>query len=181
MMSVSRLSSRLTWCLSALMVLTSLLLATSAFAGPSSTTTSISTSGSQLIPPLSPCKEGHHQLTIVVTTDAQNVAIGDYLWDSHHEYIRDSHKSFLVSYGLTKGPELASPFNPASEPTGRTTYVLNECYRTSEDILAHWAKTDAEWEDFEAIIVWMQTPGTTVVTLHDGTVRNALWQLDDIL
>lgn len=68
-----------------------------------------------------------------------------------------------------------------SIPHPKTPYVLNECYRTRDAILGHWLKTDAEWEDFEAIIEWMQRPGTTVVTLHDGVVRNSPWQLDDIL
>ncbi|WP_368563989.1 hypothetical protein [Pseudoxanthomonas sp. UTMC 1351] len=137
---------------------------------------------------LNPCVEGYHQLTIVVTTNAENVVDGDDLWDDHHAYIKSSHRfvagepaPFVVTYSLTKGVERENPLDPASNVTGRTTYVLNECYRTSEDILLHWSKTSAEWDRFVEIIAWMQRPGTQVVTLHDGVVRNSLWQLGDIL
>lgn len=137
---------------------------------------------------LNPCVEGYHQLTIVVTTDAENVADGDELWDDHHAYIRSSHKlvageptPFIIAYSLTKGADRVNPLDPASGVTGRTTYVLNECYRTSDDILLHWSKTSAEWDRFVEIIAWMQRPGTQVVTLHDGLVRNSLWQLNDLL
>lgn len=137
---------------------------------------------------LNPCIEGHHQLTIVVTTDAENVADGDELWDDHLAYIKSSHKyvggkpiPFIVAYSLSKGEERFEPLDPSSGPTGRTTYVLNECYRTSDDITLHWSKTSTEWDRFVEIIAWMQRPGTQVVTLHDGLVRNSLWQLNDIL
>jgi hypothetical protein len=137
---------------------------------------------------LNPCLEGHHQLTIVVTTDAANVADGDDLWNDHHAYIKSSHKyvageptPFIVAYSLSKGEERANPLDPGSSPTGRTSYVLNECYRASEDITLHWSKTSAEWDRFVEIIAWMQRPGTQVVTLHDGQVLNSLWQLNDLL
>lgn len=137
---------------------------------------------------LNPCTEGHHQLTIVVTTNAENVADGDDLWDDHHAYIKSSHRfvagkpaPFIVTYSLSKGVERENPLDPASNATGRTTYVLNECYRTSDDILLHWSKTSAEWDRFVEIIAWMQRPGTQVVTLHDGQVLNSLWQLNDLL
>lgn len=134
-----------------------------------------SSSGSTIGRQFNPCFEDYRKLTIVVNTQQENVAEGDRLWDSHHRYMRRSHKEFLITYSLTSGPELANPLDPGSAPTGRTTYVLNECYKTSADILRHWEKTDAEWQDFDEIIAWMQLPGTQVVTLHDGLVRNSLW------
>lgn len=163
--------------------LSGLLFAATALAGARGTETFAVASSSSLplVPPISPCKEDYHQLTIAVTTDAQNVADGDALWDSHLAYIKSSHRSFLVAYSLTKGEERSNPLDPGSPATGRTTYVLNECYRTSQDIALHWSKTSTEWTRFVEIIAWMQRPGTQVVTLHDGLVRNALWQLNDIL
>ncbi|WP_200303314.1 hypothetical protein [Streptomyces adelaidensis] len=122
-----------------------------------------------------PCKAAYKQLTIMVTTEKRNVAEGDRLWDSHAGYIRASHRGLLVTYSLAKGPELSDPLDPASAPTGRVTYALTECYRTSADIQRHWRKTAAEWHDFNALVDWMKRPGTQVVTLHDGRVRNSLW------
>ncbi|MFJ4409029.1 hypothetical protein [Streptomyces sp. NPDC088910] len=122
-----------------------------------------------------PCTAQDHLLTIAVTTDAKNVAVGDRLWDSHARFVRSTHQSFLVAYGLAKGPERADPLDPASALTGRTVYVLNECYRTSADISRHWKITSTRWPEFQAVLDWMHTPGTQVVTLHDGQVRNSLW------
>ncbi|WP_424888904.1 hypothetical protein [Streptomyces sp. XH2] len=130
--------------------------------------------------PVNACKQGSHKLTIVVTTDEANVADGDRLWDSHAAYMKSSHQALLVTYGLAKGPERSDPLDPASAPTGRTTYALDECYRTSADIAEHWQKAAAEWPDFNAIVAWMRRPRTQVVTLHDGAVRNSLWQAGDV-
>ncbi|MBP2406178.1 hypothetical protein [Streptomyces syringium] len=127
-------------------------------------------------PPPRACRQGDHKLTIVVTTDKANVADGDRLWDSHHVYMRSSHQDFLITYALAKGPERSNPLDPASAATGRTTYALDECYRTGADIGKHWKKAAAEWKDFNALVTWMRRPHTQVVTLHDGTVRNSLWQ-----
>lgn len=179
MMFPSRLSSRFAWRLIAPLALSALAFSAAALAGSPDITASNSTSDSHSASRLNPCKEGYHQLTIAVTTGPQNVADGDRLWDSHHAYIRRSHRPFLVAYSLSEGPELRNALDPTSAPTGNTTYVLNECYRTSADIIEHWAKTSTEWQDFGAIISWMQRPGTTVVTLHDGVVRNSLWQIGD--
>lgn len=128
-----------------------------------------------LTPPLNPCKAGFHMLTIIVTTKEENVTDGNQIWDSHYAYMKDSHKGFLITYSLSEGPELKNPLDPLSDPTGKTMFVLNECYETSEDILKHWTKTAAEWPDFNALIDWMQRPGTKVVTLHDGLIRNSLF------
>ncbi|WP_446039123.1 hypothetical protein [Streptomyces sp. SID1121] len=101
------------------------------------------------------------------------VDAGDRLWDSHAGFVKDTHQPFLISYSLAKGPERSDPLDPASAPTGRPVYVLNECYRSSADISKHWKITAAQWPDFQAILRWMRTPGIQVVTLHDGQVRNA--------
>ncbi|PEA06257.1 hypothetical protein [Bacillus cereus] len=128
-----------------------------------------------LIPPLNSCKVGFHTLTIMITTKGVNVAAGNQLWDSHYAYMKNSHKGFLITYSLSEGPELENPLDPQSNPTGKTIFVLNECYKTSEDILKHWAKTAAEWPEFNALLDWMQRPGTKVVTLHDGIIRHSLF------
>lgn len=129
-----------------------------------------------LVPPLNPCKESFHKLTIMVTTKAENVADGYRLWDSHRAYMEASHKNFLITYSLSEGRELKNPLDPNSDPTGNTMFVLNECYETSADVLKHWGKTAAEWPDFNELIAWMHRPGTKVATLHDGLVRNSLFQ-----
>lgn len=114
-------------------------------------------------------------LTIMVTTKEENVSNGNQLLDSYYAYMKNSHKSFLITYSLSKGPELKNPLDPLANPTGKTMFVLNECYKTREDILKHWTKTAAEWPDFNALIGWMQKPGIKVVTLHDGLIRNSLF------
>lgn len=93
-------------------------------------------------------QKGYHQLTIMVTTDPEGVPEGDALWNSHHAYVRDRHQDILITYSLTKGTDLSNPLDPGSAPTGKTSYVLNECFRTSADIHNHWAWVSAEWPDF---------------------------------
>ncbi|MGW7199120.1 hypothetical protein [Streptomyces chryseus] len=116
-----------------------------------------------------------HELTIVVTTDQQNVAEGDLLWQSYYDFMRHSQRDVLITFSLAKGPERSNPLDPASPETGRTTYALSENCRTANDLTQHWHRAAESWPDFNAFIAWMQRPDTQVVTLHDGQVQNSLW------
>src|SRR5438876_390037 len=71
-------------------------------------------SSSNAAQPDNPCKNNDHMLTIVVTTQLQNVADGDKLWDSHYKYMRRSHRDFVLTYSLTKGDEQSNPLDPNS-------------------------------------------------------------------
>lgn len=150
--------------------------ASSPIASSASTKPSPSVSSPLPCKDINPAKKGMHKLTIMVITTEENVADGDKLWQSHQEYMRKSHQDLLITYTLTKGPELQNALNPKSGPTGRTMYVLNEAYKTTQDIFKHWDKTAAEWKDFNNIIAWMTRPGTQVYTLHDGVIQSSLWQ-----
>jgi hypothetical protein len=79
----------------------------------------------------------------------------------------------LLSYTISKGPELSNPMDPNSEPTGRTTFVIDEYYESPAGIARHWQES-MNWPEMSSDIpAWMAK--ATVVTLHNGTVVQALW------
>ena len=79
----------------------------------------------------------------------------------------------LLSYSISKGPQLASPFDPASAPTGKTMYVLDEVYESPAGIAEHWKQAAETWKDLAAILRWGEKG--EVATLHNGTIVQALW------
>lgn len=134
----------------------------------------------ELIDQQNPCPGNYYQLIIMVVAAPDsiipgNIETGDALWKSHAQFMQTTHQQFLVSYSLTKGPQLANPLDPYSAPTGNTIYVLNECYKQLNDIALHWAYTEKYWSDFNAIIAWMETEGNQVFTSHMGVVQHSIW------
>ena len=78
-----------------------------------------------------------------------------------------------MEYSVSKGPELSNPLDPTSDPTGRTTFVLDEVYESPAGIGRHWQDTTDNWADLSAVLAW--SAKATVATLHNGSVVHALW------
>ncbi len=79
----------------------------------------------------------------------------------------------LLDYTISKGPELSNPMDPGSKPTGKTIFVLDEYYESPAGIARHWQDGMDNWADMSAVVAW--SGKATVVTLHNGTVVQALW------
>ena len=120
---------------------------------------------------------GKSHLIIVWTVGADEVAEGDRIFASHAEWMKGHPRdgdAALLEYTVSKGPELSNPLDPASEPTGRTTFVLDEYYESPAGIARHWQDGMANWPELStAVPAW--SAKATVVTLHNGKVVQALW------
>ena len=85
--------------------------------------------------------KGTSHLVIMFTVGPDDVAEGDRLFASHGEFMeghpRDADLA-LLDYSVSKGPELSNPMDPSSEPTGNTTFVIDERYASPAGIANHW-------------------------------------------
>ncbi len=100
-------------------------------------------------------KKGKTQLLITWVATPDKVAEMDRLVESHGSWMAKAHDSegsnALLSYDLSKGPELENPLDPSSKSTGNTRYVLSEVYDSLAGIENHWRQsrslgvTSARW------------------------------------
>ena len=119
---------------------------------------------------------GETHLTIMFTVEAEDVAEGDRLFASHGQWMKGHPREgdvALLEYTVSKGPELSNPLDPSSEPTGRTIFVLDEYYASPAGIARHWQDSTDNFPGLPDLLAWAAK--ATVVTLHNGTVVQALW------
>jgi hypothetical protein len=121
---------------------------------------------------------GNQQLTIVFTATPDLVEEGDRLFENHAAWMARSHHRdgdrALLSYDVAKGPELSGPLDPSSEPTGNTTFVLNEVYETPAGVEFHWREAAEGWEKLGEMVEWAGKC-KAVTTLHGSQVIQSLW------
>jgi hypothetical protein len=79
----------------------------------------------------------------------------------------------LLSYNFAKGPELSSPLDASSEPTGNTRYVLNEVYESPAGVADHWQQAQKSWVDFMPMVEMISSCNPQ--TLHSGPIAESLW------
>lgn len=119
---------------------------------------------------------GKTHLVITWTVGPDLVDEADEIFRSHAEWMKSHPRegaTALLSYRISKGPELASPFDPASAPTGNTMYVLDEVYGSPEGLAEHWRQAAETWPDLGRILEWGAKG--SVVTQHGGTIVHSLW------
>jgi len=119
---------------------------------------------------------GKTHIIIMWTVAPENVAEMDRIVASHGEWMKGHPRegdTALLSYSISKGPELANPLDPNSAPTGDTIYVLDEFYESPAGVTRHWADATANWKDLGAVVE-VSAKGK-VATLHCGTAVQALW------
>lgn len=119
---------------------------------------------------------GKTSLVIVWTVRPHDVAEGDRIFESHAKWMTGHPReggAALLSYRISKGPELSNPMDPNSAPTGDTVFVLTEVYESPAGVAEHWKQAVETWQDLPAIIDWSSKG--KVATLHSGTVVQALW------
>src|SRR4051794_22825577 len=120
---------------------------------------------------------GKSHLVIMWTVGPDEVAEGDRIFASHGEWMEGHPRegdTALLSYTVSKGPELSNPVDPNSEPTGRTVYVLDEYYESPAGVARHWQDGMDNWAD-DLSAVMEASAKATVTTLHSGTVMQGLW------
>ncbi len=88
---------------------------------------------------------------------------------THHR----SGEKALLSYNLSKGPELSNPMDPNSAPTGDTCFVLSEIYESKAGVLDHFEQTNESWGDFPAARKVMEKCKVMAVT--GASIINSLW------
>ena len=120
---------------------------------------------------------GKTQLVITWVAGPDKVAEIDRLVESHGSYMAKTHdrdgSHALVSYDLSKGPELENPLDPGSKSTGNTRYVLSEVYTSPAGIANHWQVSAESWSDFTAMVELLST--CQPQTLHGGSIAASLW------
>jgi hypothetical protein len=119
---------------------------------------------------------GKTHIIIMWTVGPDDVAEGDRIFASHAEWMKGHPRegdTALLSYSISKGPELANPMDPNSEPTGDTIFVLDEFYESPAGVVRHWQDAIDNWQDIGAVVEWGAKG--KVATLHFGTAVQALW------
>jgi hypothetical protein len=119
---------------------------------------------------------GRTNIVVMWVVGPDEVAEGDRIFTSHAKWMTGHPRSgeeALLSYTISKGPELSDPVDPNSAPTGNTIFVLNEVYQGPAGVPEHWRQAVESWEDLPAFMEWSRR--NTVSTLHDGVVVQSLW------
>jgi hypothetical protein len=120
---------------------------------------------------------GKAHLNIMWVVEPDDEAQWDRLFASHGQWMQGHPRegdAALLSYTISKGPQLANPLDPNSERTGKLVYVLDEYYESPAGVARHWQDAIENWGDDLSAVIEASTRAT-VTTLHDGTVTQALW------
>ena len=88
---------------------------------------------------------------------------------SHH---RSGDKA-LLTYNVSKAPELSNPLDTSSAPTGNTIFVLHEIYETEAGVTDHFEKAMGNWSEFPDFVKWLESCQVSGVTA--SPVIESLW------
>ncbi len=122
-------------------------------------------------------QQGNIQLIINFSAAPEDVAEGDRIFVSHADFMarthhRDGDKA-LLTYNVSKGPELANPLDPGSEPTGNTLFTIMEVYESGAGVQDHWEQAGGSWSDLPALVAWAGK--CKVTTVHRSPIVHSLW------
>lgn len=121
--------------------------------------------------------QGKIQLTYVIVAPPGEVAEGDRIFASHGPWMKATHhrsgEKALLSYDVSKAPELSNPFDPTSAPTGNTCFILSEVYESEAGVSDHFAQAAESWKDFPALGEWLEK--CQVTGLPAAPIVNSLW------
>ena len=122
-------------------------------------------------------QKGKVQLTFIIVAQPAEVAEGDRLFKSHAPWMEATHSrsgdKALLSYNVSKVPELSNPMDPGSAPTGNTCFVLAEVYETQAGVTDHFKQAGENWKDFPALGRWLEKCKVTAVPA--APIINSLW------
>ena len=115
------------------------------------------------------------QLNFIIIAPPDQVAEGDRVFKSHAAWMESTHyrsgEKALLSYNVSKGPELSDHINSA--PTGNTCFVLSEIYESKAGVLDHYKQSNENWGDFQAFREWLAKCKCTFVPA--ASIFNSLW------
>ena len=117
------------------------------------------------------------QITLIIIAPPDQVAEGDRIFKSHGSWMEATHyrdgEKALLSYNVSKGPELSDPTDPNSAPTDNTCFVLTEIYESKAGVLDHIKQAHENWGDHPAFEKWLDKCKATWVPV--GSIFNSLW------
>ena len=87
-------------------------------------------------------------------------------------HYRNGEKA-LLSYNVSKAPELSDPMDIDSASTGNTCFVLTEIYESKAGVLDHWEQAEESWGDVHAARKWIEKCKATFVPA--ASIVNSLW------
>ena len=120
---------------------------------------------------------GKTQLTFVIIAPPDQVKEGERLFASHAPWMKATHHrdgdKALLTYNVSKGPELSNPFDQNSAPTGNTVFVLNEIYQSNAGVTDHFQQASTGWQDFPGLVKWLEKCKVTGVPA--APIINSLW------
>ena len=117
------------------------------------------------------------RFTVTSICPAEQAPEGDRLYGSHIDWMKATHHregpKALLSYDVSKTPELSDPFVLDSKPTGNVIFVLTEVYETDAGVVNHFDLSKATWKDFQAWNDFAAKCKTTKVGA--AKIFNSLW------
>lgn len=117
------------------------------------------------------------QLTFIIVAPPDQVEEGERIFRGHAPWMEATHHregdKALLSYNVSKAPELSDPTDPNSDPTGNTSFILSEIYETEAGVADHFQQAEASWEDFPAFGEWLEKCKVTAVAA--APIFNSLW------
>lgn len=117
------------------------------------------------------------QLTYVMVAPPEEEAEGDRIFKSHGQWMEATHhrsgEKALLSYNVSKAPELSNPLDQDSAPTGNTCFILSEVYESEAGVSDHFAQAMENWEDFPAFGKWLEK--CQVTGLPAARIATSLW------
>jgi len=120
---------------------------------------------------------GKVRFLVTFTCPGDLEAEGDRIFKSHIAWMQPVHHhegpKALLSYDVSKTPELSDPFTLDSKPTGNVIFVLTEVYETDAGVVDHFEQSKASWKDFAAWNAFADTCKTTKVGA--AKIFNSLW------
>ena len=120
---------------------------------------------------------GKTQLTFIIVAPPDQVAEGDRIFASHAPWMKATHHrdgdKALLTYDVSKAPELSNPMDPSSAPTGNTCFILSEVYETDAGVTDHFQQAMASWKDFPSLGNWMGK--CKVMAVPAARIFNSLW------
>jgi len=121
--------------------------------------------------------QGKIRLNFVIIAPADLVAEGDRIFRSHITWMQSTHhregNKALLSYDVSKAPELSNPMDPNSAPTGNTCFVLAEIYESMDGVADHFQQAMQNWKDFPALVEWLGK--CKIVGVPAAPIFNSLW------
>jgi len=122
-------------------------------------------------------RKGKVLLNYVIIAPEADAEEGRRIFGSHGPWMEATHHrggdKALISYDVAIAPELSNPFDPSSEPTGRTCFILTEVYESDEGVEDHFSRAGSSWDEFPALGAWLER--CELYGVPAAPIVNSLW------